>query len=142
MSNDAYVSKWNFFKSMEYLKDEIVNGIKNHDQADWTDEENETLIDFYRENEFLWNHYLNDYKNRDKGELAWLFPKSRNSWQLDHFKIINHNGIPLKQYLKRRVNALKGVNGLEVEQTLFLFQSGSSLTLVSLQSNAKMWMNL
>lgn len=70
MSNDAYVSKWNFFKSMEYLKDEIVNGIKNHDQADWTDEENETLIDFYRENEFLWNHYLDDYKNRDKGELA------------------------------------------------------------------------
>ena len=49
-----------------------MKGIQNYDQYDWTNEENETLIDFYRDNECLWNHHLDDYKNRDNCELAIL----------------------------------------------------------------------
>ena len=57
---------------MEYSRDEIVKGIQNYDQYDWTDEENETLIDFYRDNGCLWNHNLDDCKNRDTSELPIL----------------------------------------------------------------------
>ena len=63
---------------MEYLKEEILKGLQTQEK-EWIDEETEALMDFYRENEFLWNHNVNDYKNRNKRSMAMtklqgLFP--------------------------------------------------------------------
>ena len=69
LENEGYVSKWKFFKSMEYLKPEIVKGFQNQTKV-WTEEETETLIDFYRVNEFLWNHRVSCYKDREKRSMA------------------------------------------------------------------------
>ena len=66
----SYVSRWKFFKSMDYLKDEILKSLNPEKPKSWTDNENEIIIKYYKENEFLWNHHLRDYKNRDKREIA------------------------------------------------------------------------
>ena len=47
---------------MEYLKEEILKGLQTQEK-EWIDEETEALMDFYRENEFLWNHNVNEYRN-------------------------------------------------------------------------------
>jgi hypothetical protein len=67
--NETYVSKWKLFKAMEYLSDEIIKSFTINQEKEWT-EEVETVVEFYKENEFLWNHHLTDYKDRDKRSLA------------------------------------------------------------------------
>ena len=39
-------------------------------QPMWSDSEIETIIEYYKENSFLWNHHLSDYKDRDKREVV------------------------------------------------------------------------
>ena len=68
----SYVSRWKFFKSMDYLKDEILKILNPEKPKSWSDNENEIIIEYYKENEFLWNHHLRDSKNRDKREIAML----------------------------------------------------------------------
>lgn len=66
---EDYVSKWKFFKSMEFLKEEITKSLQLKGNNNWNGEV-ETLIEFHKENEFLWNHYLNKYSDRDKKEIT------------------------------------------------------------------------
>ena len=68
--SETYVSKWKFFKAMEYLSDEIMKSLNGSQEAEWLDEEVETVVELYRENEFQWNHHLADYKDRNKRSLA------------------------------------------------------------------------
>lgn len=67
--DDTFVSKWKFYKSMEFLKEEILKGLQNQESKEWTEEETEILIEFYRENDCLWNHHLESYRDRDKRQL-------------------------------------------------------------------------
>ena len=136
MGNEAYVSKWKLFKSMEYLKDEIVKGIQNQDQSEWTDEENETLIDLYRENEFLWNHHLEDYRNRDKLAICKLKEQLTTRSSQD----IKSQWHSLKTISERENKHVEGSQ--EVEQTPLLFQGGNPLRPLRLPSNVKIWINL
>ena len=66
LENKDYVSKWKFFKSMEFLKNEIINSLQSKEDNEWTDDEVGTLVEFYKESEFLWNHHLNEYRDREK----------------------------------------------------------------------------
>ena len=70
LENEAYVCKWKFYKAMDYLKEGIVKGLQNQATKEWTEEENETLINFYKDNEFLWNRHVTNCKDRDKRSMA------------------------------------------------------------------------
>lgn len=63
--NEAFVSRWKFFKDMEFLKDEIVKSIEDKSSREWDDHEVEILIDFYKEHNFLWDHHMEQYKDRN-----------------------------------------------------------------------------
>ena len=71
LKDKKYVSKWKFYKSLEFLKGEIIKGLTPVSQQPmWSDSEIETIIEYYKENSFLWNHHLSDYKDRDKREVV------------------------------------------------------------------------
>ena len=42
-------------KAMEYLSDEIIKSFTINQEKEWTDKDVETVVEFYKENEFLWN---------------------------------------------------------------------------------------
>ena len=44
---------------------ESWNFAKAKEENEWSDKENEILIQFYKENEALWNHKLSSYKDRN-----------------------------------------------------------------------------
>ena len=48
------------FTQLQFLRSSI-----DHSKPDWNDDEKRTLINFYNENQCLWNHQLKDY--HDKG---------------------------------------------------------------------------
>lgn len=52
--------QWRFFTQLQFLRSSI-----DHSKPDWNDDEKRTLINFYNENQCLWNHQLKDY--HDKG---------------------------------------------------------------------------
>eukprot|EP00794_Sanderia_malayensis_P013158 gene13158-14507_t len=66
----SYASKWTFFKQMEFLKEEVFNNLQSKEDKEWTDDEVETIADFYKGNQYLWNHHLSEYRDRDKKEIA------------------------------------------------------------------------
>ena len=65
-----YVSRWKFFKDMEFLKDEIIKSFDEKNGKEWEDEEAETLIEFFKENSFLWDHHLETYRDRNLREVT------------------------------------------------------------------------
>ena len=53
------------------MKEDILRGAKMKEESEWTDEETEKLIDFYRANEQLWNHKLPSYRDRALKDLNY-----------------------------------------------------------------------
>lgn len=68
--NEGFVPRWKFFKGMEYLKDEIVKSIDEKQGKEWDDLKVETLIDFYKEHTFLWDHYTEHYKEHNLRDVT------------------------------------------------------------------------
>ena len=50
------------------LEEEIIKSQK--EAKEWSEEDVDILVEFYKENEFLWNHHLSEYKDSDKREVA------------------------------------------------------------------------
>ena len=55
---------------MEYLKNEIVKSIDEKHGKKWDDMEVETLTDFYKEHNFLWDHHTEQYKDRNLRDVT------------------------------------------------------------------------
>lgn len=68
---EGQASKWKFFKTVSYMKDEVMRSLKAKEEKEWSDEEIEDLIDYYKVNEQLWNHTLPSYKDRSLRELNY-----------------------------------------------------------------------
>lgn len=66
----TYVTRWKFFKDFEFVREEIVKSLSDKHEREWEDHEVETLVEFYKENNFLWNHHLTEYKDRQLKEAA------------------------------------------------------------------------
>ena len=47
------------------MKSEIIKSLDGKKEKEWNDGDIDTLIDFYQENELLWNHTLQNYKDRN-----------------------------------------------------------------------------
>lgn len=50
------------FTQLQFLRSSI-----DHSKPDWNDDEKRTLINFYNENQCLWNHQLKDYHDKGGG---------------------------------------------------------------------------
>ena len=64
-ADSSYVSRWKFYKDLEFLRSEIIKSLDGKKEKEWNDGHIDTLIDFYQENELWWNHTLQDYKDRN-----------------------------------------------------------------------------
>ena len=53
-----------------YVSSTIEPRFPRSQEAEWLDEEVETVVEFYQENEFLWTHHLADYKDKNKRSLV------------------------------------------------------------------------
>ena len=53
------------------MKEDVIRGIKAKEQKEWSDDEIEKLIEFYKVNEQLLNHKLVSYKDRNLKELNY-----------------------------------------------------------------------
>ena len=51
------------------MKDDVVRSLKAKEETEWTDEETEQLIEYYKQNDQLWNHHLSSYRDRNLREL-------------------------------------------------------------------------
>jgi uncharacterized protein YktA (UPF0223 family) len=61
---EGQTSKWKCFETVSYMKDDVMRNIKAKEEKEWSDEEIEVLVDFYKQNEQLWNHNLVSYRDR------------------------------------------------------------------------------
>lgn len=68
---DGQRPKWKFYQAVAYMKEDVLRGAKVKEDREWTDEETEKLIDFYRSNEQLWNHKLPSYRDRALKDLNY-----------------------------------------------------------------------
>ena len=62
-------SKWKFHQDLGFMKEDIERSAKAREMQQWSAEETEKLIDYYRENEQLWNHRLQTYQDRNLKEV-------------------------------------------------------------------------
>ena len=46
----TYVTRWKFFKDLEFLIEQIVKSLSDKGEREWEDHEVETLVEFYKEN--------------------------------------------------------------------------------------------
>ena len=51
------------------MKDDVVRSLKAKEETEWTEEETEQLIEFYKQNDQLWNHHLTSYRDRNLRDL-------------------------------------------------------------------------
>ncbi|CAB3994470.1 Hypothetical predicted protein [Paramuricea clavata] len=56
---------------LSYMKAEILQAAKAKEEKEWNDEENEIIIQFFKENEAMWNHNIPSYKDRNLREYNY-----------------------------------------------------------------------
>ena len=66
---EGKVSKWKFYGPLSFMKNDIIRSIREKENQEWSPEENERLIDFYRDNERLRNHNISSYKDKHLRDL-------------------------------------------------------------------------
>ena len=53
------------------MKEEVARVMKAKEESEWTDEETEQLVEFYKQNEQLWNHNLPSYRDSNLKQLNY-----------------------------------------------------------------------
>jgi hypothetical protein len=53
------------------MKEEVARYTKVKEEHEWTDEETEQLVEFYKQNDQLWDHNLPSYRDRNLKELNY-----------------------------------------------------------------------
>ena len=68
-TTEGQQSRWKFYTALSYMKDDVVRSLKAKEETEWTEEETEQLIEFYKQNDQLWNHHLTSYRDRNLRDL-------------------------------------------------------------------------
>ena len=68
-SNGDTGKKWKFYDDMDFISND---GGKEKKKIQFSTDEMEQIIDYYRENPPLWNHHLAEYRNRDTREILMI----------------------------------------------------------------------
>lgn len=69
--NEGQQSKWKFYDTLKYMKEDVQRSLKAKEESEWTEGETEQLIEYYKQNEQLWNHHLASYRDRQVRELNY-----------------------------------------------------------------------
>ena len=96
---------WKFFDDMEFLRGDLNKKKGVQFEADKL----ERIIDFYRENASLWNHHLNEYRDRNLREvlLDKLAVEFNRKFTVADLKQQWHNLITTYKREKQRVDCSK-----------------------------------
>ena len=115
---------WKFFDDMEFLRGDLNKKKGVQFEVD----ELERIIDFYRENASLWNHHLNEYRDRNLREvlLDKLAVEFNGKFTVADLKQQWHNLITT---YKREKNTWTAPNHLAQVQQKFMYQTGNTLHL-------------
>ena len=114
---------WKFFDDMEFLRGDLNKKKGVQFEAD----ELGCIIDFYRENASLWNHHLNEYRDRNLREV--LLDKLAVEFNGKFTVADLNNGITLSLRIKGKNNAWTAPNHLAQVQQKFMYQTGNTLRL-------------
>ncbi|XP_057291198.1 uncharacterized protein LOC130613858 [Hydractinia symbiolongicarpus] len=84
--------KWKFYEQMEFIVTDLT---KEKKKAQLSSDELEELIDFYRENPALWNHTLQDYRDRVLREalMVKLSERFDGKYTVNELKTSWHNAL-------------------------------------------------
>ena len=84
-------SKWRFYEALSFMKEDIERSLKAKESQEWSPEDNEKMLDFYRDHDQLWNHHLESYRDRNLRDmnmksLTEMFPERseveiKKQWQ-------------------------------------------------------------
>ena len=69
--SDGQKSKWKFFETLNYMKEDVLRSLRAKEESEWTENETEQLIEYYKQNDILWNHSLSSYRDRNLKELSY-----------------------------------------------------------------------
>ena len=50
-TTEGQQSRWKFYTALSYMKDDVVRSLKAKEETEWTEEETEQLIEFYKQND-------------------------------------------------------------------------------------------
>ena len=93
--------KWKFYTKMEFLVTELT---KEKKKNSFSSEETEELIDFYREHPSLWNHTLEEYRDRNLREsyMSKLCDQFDSKFTVNELKTCWHNTVTTYKREKMR----------------------------------------
>ena len=69
--SDGQKSRWKFFETLSYMKEDVLRSLRAKEESEWTENETEQLTEYYKQNDFLWNHSLSSYRDRNLKELSY-----------------------------------------------------------------------
>ncbi|PFX13524.1 hypothetical protein AWC38_SpisGene22379 [Stylophora pistillata] len=69
--SDGQKSRWNFFETLSYMEEDVLRSLRAKEENEWTENETEQLIEYYKQNDILWNHSLSSYRDRNLKELSY-----------------------------------------------------------------------
>jgi len=69
--SDGQKSRWKFFETLSYMKEDVLRSLRAKEDSEWTENETEQLIEYYKQNYILWNHSLSSYRDRNLKELSY-----------------------------------------------------------------------
>ena len=99
-------SKWKFYKELEFIVGDLT---KEKKKTSFTSEEIDDLIDFYREHPTLWNHTLQDYRDRALREslMSKLSDQFDEKFSVSELKTCWHNTLTTYKREKQREEGSK-----------------------------------
>ena len=100
--SDGLKSKWKFFDTLNYMKEDVLRSLKAKEESEWTENETEQLIEYYKQNHILWNHSLSSVPQGQKLEGTELNKAFRAGRSHDD--------------IKSRWNVLKPIFGIKKEE--------------------------
>lgn len=93
--------KWKFYTEMEFLVNELT---KEKKKNSFSSDETEELIDFYRAHPSLWNHTLEEYRDRNLREsyMSKLCDQFDSKFTVNELKTCWHNTVTTYKREKMR----------------------------------------
>ena len=104
---DVPSKKWKFYNELEFIIPDLTKEKKK--TTSFSNDETEELIEFYRDNPALWNHTLQDYRDRNLREclMAKLNEQFAEKFTIAEMKACWHNLLTTFKREKKREEGSK-----------------------------------
>ncbi len=130
--DSTFKSSWKFYNYMNYMKEDVLQSLKQEAEKQWSDEEIITLIELYEGNPVLWDHLSQEYRDRNLRKLA--MDKIKASFEKRTEEEIKNQWHTLKtiyqrEYTRQEASIKSGSTTSEVYKTKWKFFESMSFVL-------------